>query len=104
MTAQEIEWAKLTVGCRQCNDKDDYYQNITIDEGTGLYNAVCFNISTQNNTENDICGNGQIKVLEGLIATKMKLVCKECSEIIPNCMACSVKTDCIMCKPGYLRS
>lgn len=70
----------------------------------GLITQECFDTSKQKGVENDICGTGKIKVLIGLIPTKMSLVCKECSDIIPNCMACVKKDDCMMCKGGYRRA
>ena len=70
----------------------------------GLNTQDCLDTSNQKNVENDVCGNGSIKILEGLIPTKMTLVCKECSSIIPNCMACRASTDCVMCKLGYRRA
>ena len=64
----------------------------------------CFNAKNQTGNENDLCGMGEIKRWEGLIPEKQTLYCRECSTIIPNCMACTKTNDCDMCKSGYRRA
>lgn len=77
---------------------------MTKNPATGIITQSCFDTKNQTGQENDLCGNGKIKRWEGLIPEKQTLYCRDCSEIIPNCMACTKTTDCDMCKLGYRRA
>ena len=42
--------------------------------------------------------------LEGLIESERELVCKACTDLIPNCLMCTSGSDCDLCKLGYRRA
>ena len=104
LKSQEKEWAELTLGCRKCNNTGKFYGIVEKNPATGIITQSCFDTKNQTGQENDLCGTGKIKRWEGLIPEKQTLYCRDCSEVIPNCMACTKTTDCDMCKLGYRRA
>ena len=76
---QELEWARVTVGCRSCvrrevvdteNESDteeedeieeEFYSMVTYNEMFGIYEQYCYDVATeQAGVDEKICGNGQL--------------------------------------------
>lgn len=70
------------------------------DRDFGLYISKCKYKGDFDLTEADApCKDqGYVQVKEGYIESEKELVCKKCSDLIPNCQICKTSQSCDMCQ------
>ena len=100
LTNKEKEIYYSTVGCRKCVDGAKPY--VEYNTETGIHVNRCKAESEINvNIEDEPCGPGEITQLEGVLEEIETIACRNCSEIIPNCISCNNDNECTLCEIGY---
>ena len=90
----------MVAGCRECEtDAQPYVEYL---DDFGIYVNKCKYKKDINITaEDEPCGAGKVTVLEGVTEALEELQCRDCSDLIPNCLACNSHSGCTLCKTGY---
>lgn len=99
-----VELVQITIGCRVCDNDNLFFSFVEKDARNGADMHTCIDTRSEDDTENDICGNGEILQWEGILESDRELVCTDCAVLIPNCIQCNSSQNCQLCQAGYLRA